>query len=87
MRLEVFQIDAWREPDRTWTYNNSMSICFVEVDGDPTPRKIIKALRNKEILPPRNKLHVKVDDYFTFDRTWCIQKAGNSMPLFDLIEQ
>lgn len=82
-KLEVFQIDAWAEPDGSWRYNNSISICEVEVNGQPTKRKILKALRNKGLLSPESIY--QVDDYLTFEGTWVVQ-LRNGKPLFDLLE-
>lgn len=83
MWLEIFQIDAWREPDNSWRYNNSFPIGWLEVNGEPTKRKILKALREKELLSPKSIY--QVDDYFTFEGTWIVQ-LRNGMPLYNLIE-
>lgn len=84
MKLQVIQIDAWIEPDGTWRYNNSIPICTVTVNGEPTTRKILKALYKNNLLFERRKF--KVDDYFCFEGTYCVQKRSNCMPVFDLIE-
>lgn len=86
MELQVYQIDAWIEPDGSWTYNNTFPICKVSVNGEPTKRKILKALRDKELLPEPDKFKVSVDGYFTYDGIWSVQKRSNFMPVFDVVE-
>jgi len=81
MKLQVWQIDAWKDPDG-WRYNNSIPIGDIEVNGEPTKRKILKALRDKEWLDHKRYI---VDDYFTFEGTWMV-KMPNDMPLYDLLE-
>lgn len=82
MNMQVLQIDAWNGPDG-WTYNNVIPICTIEVNGMPTPRKILRALRDKGLI--REKVRYNVDDYFVFEGTWLVQ-ARNGMPLYDLVE-
>ena len=84
MKLEVYQIDAWREPDGSWTYNNWISIDFVEIDGYPTTRRILKTMRNKGYL--RDESIYTVDSYLDFDGIWTILHVGTNEPLFDLKE-
>lgn len=84
MTLQVWQIDAWANPiHKTWTYNNTIPICKVTVNGDPTKRKILKALRDAEILKPESIY--RVDDC-SYDGWWSVQLKSNYMPLFDLQE-
>lgn len=84
MKLHVFQIDAWIEPDGTWTYNNSMEICCFKMDN-PTPRRILKALRGRNLLSPDSIY--KVDDTFLDEGWWSVKLKSNEMPLFDLLEE
>lgn len=86
MKFEVYQIDAWREPEGGWTYNDSFYICDIEIKGEPTAKKLTKALRNKELLPDPLKLRLHVDDYYSYEGVWCVQKESNGMPLYDLKE-
>ena len=83
MKFKVFQIDAWRNPDKTWQYNNWFEIDEVEIKGEPTHRKLLKALRQKSLLYPQRPY--LVDDYFSYEGTWSIQ-LRNGMPIYDLVE-
>ena len=84
MKLEVFQIDAWHNPDLTWYYNNRMSIGYVEVNGMPTTRKILKALRDKEWLSSDNIY--TVDDYLAYDGIYVVMQKNTLEPFFDVVE-
>ncbi len=83
MHLQVFQIDAWREPDNTWRYNNSIMLDKIEVKGEPTKRKILKALRDGNYISKESIY--QVDDYFTYEGMWCVQ-LKNGMPVIDVLE-
>ena len=85
MILRVYQIDAWADPASGWTYNDSIHIFDISMNGQPTVRKILKALRNKEVLCPESIY--KIDDYFSYEGIWSVQLRSNDMPLFDLIEE
>lgn len=82
MKFEIRQIDAWREPDGSWTYNDSIPVGYLEIEGEPTTRRILKAMYDKEILLAKRTF--KVDDYFSYDGVWSIQRRDNDMPVFDL---
>ena len=84
MDLKVYQVDAWREPSGDWTYNDSIPICKVSVRGEPTTRKILKALRDKGLL--RDKSIYQVDDYLSYEGSWEVQLIRNWMPLYNLKE-
>lgn len=79
-RLKVSQIDAWWYFD-SWIYNNSIPICSVEINGEPTTRKILRALRDKNLLRPES-IYV-VDDYFVNE--WTVQLRDTLKPLFGLV--
>ena len=83
MKLQVYQIDAWRE-DYSWTYNNSIPICKIEIKGQPTTRKILKSMREKELIS-NNSIYL-VDNYFDYQGIWTVQRKGTLEPLFDLQE-
>lgn len=84
MQFKVFQLDTWIEPDGTWRVNDSMEICKLSVNGDPTVRKILSAMYEKNLLLERRKF--TVDDYFSYDGMWCIVQRSNLKPVFDLME-
>ena len=84
MKLEVFQIDAWRNPDLTWYYNNRISIGYIEVNGMPTTRKILKALRNKEWLSGSNSY--TIDEFLAYDGIYVVMQKNTLEPLFDVVE-
>ena len=79
-KLKVSQIDAWWYFDG-WTYNDSIPICSVEINGEPTTRKILRALRDKNLLRPES-IYV-VDDYFVNE--WTVQLRDTLKPLFGLV--
>lgn len=79
-KLKVSQIDAWWYFDN-WTFNDSIPICSVEVNGEPTTRKILRALRDKNLL--RSESIYVVDDYFVSE--WTVQLKENLKPLFNLV--
>ena len=86
MELKVFQIDAWREPDNTWTYNNSIPVGKVEINGEPTTRKLLKALYDKEYLyKPLAVGKFTVDHYFDYEGLWTIKQKSDDCPVFDLM--
>lgn len=79
-KLKVSQIDAWWYFDN-WTFNDSIPICSVEINGEPTTRKILRALRDKNLLRPES-IYV-VDDYFVNE--WTVQLRDTLKPLFGLV--
>lgn len=81
-RLKVSQIDAWWYFD-SWIYNNSIPICSVEINGEPTTRKILRALRDKNLLRPES-IYV-VDDYLSYENIWTVQRKNDLKPLFDMV--
>lgn len=82
-KLKVIQIDAWADLDNLWTYNDAIPICTVEVNGEPTTRKILTALRNINLLRPES-IYV-VDDYLSYENTWTVQRKNDLKPLFDMV--
>jgi len=85
-KLWVYQIDAWKEPDNTWRYNNSIEIATIAVNGEPTSRKLLRALREKGITTRESIGKIEIDDLFIDSGTWCVVKKSDGMPLFDLQE-
>ena len=85
MKLQVVQIDAWADPDGGWTYNNSIPLTDIEINGELTARKVFRALRGKGFL--RKESDYRLDDCFSFEGIWVVKLKEDDMPLFDLIEQ
>ena len=83
MKFIVYQIDAWLEPDKSWRYNNSIEVGTVEINGEPTTRRILKAMRDAGYIT-KPGFH-EVDDYFSCDSTWVVQEIRNGRPVFDLV--
>lgn len=81
-KLKVSQIDAWWYFDN-WTYNDSIPICSVEINGEPTIRKILRALRDKNLL--RQESIYVVDDYLSYENIWTVQRKNDLKPLFDMV--
>lgn len=81
-KLKVYQIDAWRDIEGGWTYNNSIPIFKIEIDGEPTSRKILKALRDKEVISPKSLY--RVDNYLDYEGIWTVQSKNTYEPLFDV---
>ena len=87
LKLQVFQIDAWADGEGGWTYNQSFPLGKVYIEGEPTKVKLLNALRRNHYLPAvkdNNKFYL--DDYFSYEGTWCLQQAKDYMPLFDFQE-
>lgn len=82
MYLQIIKIDAWRYDDG-WIYNNTFPLEKIKVDWEPTKRRILKLLREKGYIGPKSIY--QVDDYFTFEGTWCVQRR-NGEPLYDVME-
>ena len=83
MKLEVIQVDAWREPEGSWIYNDCIPITTIEVK-EPTPRRLLKALRNENLLG--QKSNFTIDDYLDYDGIWTVLYRGTAEPLYDLKE-
>ena len=63
VKFKLLSIDAWREPEGGWTWNN----CFTLEDGiyilesELTPRKIARMLRQWGYLSEYSKGRIYVD--------------------------
>ena len=84
MKFRVVRIDAWRNPDGTWWYNDRHTVGYLEINGYPTPRKIFKAARAEGFLSGESIY--SVDSYLEFDGIWTIKSKNTDEPLFDLEE-
>lgn len=82
-RMEVRQIDAWKY-DNDWTYNDSIPLRDVLIEGEPTTRKILNALRRFNFILPKSIY--EVDDVNDFEGVWTVRLKKDGMPLFDVIE-
>lgn len=85
MKLTVYEIDAWRNPDGTWQYNNWFKIGKITAPEKMTSRSILKALRESNYL--LDKSIYKVDHYFNYNGTWTILLKNNNMPLLELVDE
>lgn len=95
--LQVKSIDAWREPDGGWYYNDLYTIGEIEVEDitdDQPEAKLIgniwKALRQSEIMNLRSNRHgpgkgvqgVKIRP--SYDNAWEILRRRTDEPLYEL---
>jgi hypothetical protein len=62
MNYELRSIEAWREPEEGWYWNQSFHCEKVEF-ADPTPRKVLQWLRENEYLTETSKGKVLVEDH------------------------
>lgn len=85
-KLWVYQIDSWAEPDGTWRHNDSIEVATIEVNGEPTVRKLLKALRQKGLTTRESIGRIKIDTTFVDSGTWCVVESKNERPVFDLQE-
>jgi hypothetical protein len=67
--LKLLSIDAWRDGEGGWNWNNF----FLLEEGiflpDPTPRKVLRFLRNAGFLTDFSKGLLRVDFYPSYDGT------------------
>ena len=64
LKLRLLSIDAWREFEGGWTWNQWYSLeedIYME-ETELTPRKIFKALRKWDYLSNESKGRVSLDD-------------------------
>ncbi len=60
----VVSIDAWREPEGGWTWNDQYKLCDVDPDDFKrleTPRKVCRLLRDYGYLSEHSTGSVRVD--------------------------
>ena len=84
--IEIRSVEAWREPEGGWTYNNSFVICREEckkllLSPDMNNRKLLKFLRDMDILSLESKGRVKVFEYWPYVE---IQLKGTSQPIIQI---
>lgn len=82
MTFYLYQIDAWRY-DEGWNYNNSIKIGNVEIHGEPSPRKLFKALRDQCLLDPHERY--ELDTSLSYDGIYTVCRRSNHEPLYDLM--
>ena len=59
----LLSVDAWREADRTWTWNSWLSRGFVPLAWCDLPRRALLAkLRERGDIPPASRFRVAVED-------------------------
>jgi hypothetical protein len=85
-KLEILSIDAWREREGGWTWNNAFRLesdIWLE-ESRLTPRKILSFLRRAGYLSDASKGKVRVEELPTFEPMYEIQLASTGEPLFAL---
>lgn len=62
--LKVLSIEAWRESEGGWTWNQWYNVGTVELDTHDlnNARKVLKALRGEGILSPSTAGKVAIDN-------------------------
>lgn len=83
-KADILSIDAWKEAEGGWTWNNSF---YAEKDiyideSMLTPRKIFKLLRKLDILSEYSKGKVSLEEQWPIFE---IQNKNTFEPLFALI--
>ena len=83
---ELLFVDAWRDVDGGWTWNDSAVICddFTLEDRDLTPRRVPFLLREKGYLTEESKGKIRVD--FTEGMVEIVEK-NTGEPLLALSEK
>jgi hypothetical protein len=84
--IEIRSVDAWRESEGCWSYNDSFVICREEckkllLSPDMNNRKLLKFLRDMDILSLESKGRVKVFEYWPYVE---IQLKGTSEPIIQI---
>jgi hypothetical protein len=84
--FKLLSIDAWRDPDGGWTWNNAYTLeeGIVFHHSRLTPRKILAALRRWGYLTNESKGRCRVDDAGTAGDLYEIQDRATGEPLLAL---
>ena len=63
LTLSVLSIDAWRDDGNGWTWNNWRAIGspWLWAQDELTPRKILRRLRDADILRPTSVAKLRVE--------------------------
>ena len=84
VEFRVLSIDAWRDIEGGWEWNNQYSAGTVEFKTEyPTNRQILKVLRDEGFLTDYSKGRIKInrfDDYYYPAYEIC--EKGTGEPIF-----
>ena len=83
MKLMLHSIDAWRDGEYGWQYNQTFRCEEVYIE-EPTTRRILSALRKWGYLTEQSKGRVTVEDMGYDHACWEICARGTGEPLFCL---
>ena len=81
MKYEIRSIEAWREPDGGWYWNNSYVIGSL-VFEEPTTRRILRVFREEGYLSEESKGRATV---WTDGEMFEIQDRRTGEPVFALL--
>ena len=81
--FEVVSIDAWRDPEGGWFWNNQYRCGAIEIASDDLskPRKLLSTLRKAGILTAKSAGRVRVDYSGSDPETIEIQNKNTGEPL------
>lgn len=83
-KVELREIDAWRDPEGNWIWNESYALAddLIFAEDALTPRKILKKLREWGYLSPSSKGQVRiVDDGEIIE----VQEKSTARPILALL--
>lgn len=78
MKTQVYSIDAWRDPDGGWTWNQWFAVGKQELPDRVTTRQLLKHARDAGYLTDYPKGRVKVDDD-GYNLTICDRGTGEPL--------
>ena len=79
---DLLSIDAWRDSEGGWSWNDGHYLIRNVEIANPTPRRITKELRKLEILSDWHKGKIRVEQYG--EDSWEIQEKGTFRPIYAL---
>lgn len=82
MKYTLVSIEAWRNSEGGWDWNNQYKLEEVEIDSNISSRKLCKWLRNNFYLNERSKGKVRVNNEYEIIEI--LNKATNE-PIFAFI--
>ncbi len=87
MKLNIISIDAWRDADGGWTWNDWHTVRTIELPASAlTPRKLLNALRREGILTKQSCGRVAVEETHG-EHFFCEVQAKNTRePLISVQE-
>lgn len=86
MRFEILSIDAWRDAEGGWSWNNCHKVgAAIMAEDDLTPRRILRWLRDAGFLTHRSVGRVRVVEIGGESAEYEIQARGTGEPLLALV--